>query len=107
MPERRQLLTNLLRYKRFHIHVAALEAFFGEAAGLHGFLDVEPKVCNVRDKLSVRLGLIETTHDAETNPDALLLHECRNDGVQRALALCQRVGMVFLKREQTATIVQD
>jgi len=42
-------------------------------------------IVNDVGELRVALSLIPAAHDAETDMDLALLHECRDDGVDRAL----------------------
>ena len=45
------------------------------------------------DELRVRLRLVEAAHDAEADLDVALLHERRDDRVQRPLARREHVRM--------------
>ena len=78
----------------------------GEAAGLERLLDGEAVVDDVRHELRVRLALVPAAHDAEADLVVALLHEGRDDGVQRALARRQRVRLVLAQREQAAAVLQ-
>ena len=67
----------------------------GESPGLERLLDGDPVVDDVRDELRVRLRLVPAAHDAEPDLHVVLLHERRDDRVQRPLARRQRVGLAF------------
>ena len=58
------------------------------------------------DELGVRLRLVEPAHDAEPDLHVALLHETRNDGVQRALARRQHVRMSAFEREERPAVLQ-
>ena len=72
--------------------VAARERALREPAGLERLLDVEPVVDDVGDELRVRLRLVEAAHDPEPDPHVALLHEPRDDRVQRPLARREPFG---------------
>ena len=72
-------------------HVAAAESQLGEARRLERRLNVHAVIHHVGDKLRVRLRLVQAAHDAEADVDVVLLHEGRNDGVERALARRERI----------------
>ena len=63
-------------------------------------------VHDVGNELRVRLRLVQPAHDAEADVHVALLHEGRNDGVERPLARRERVGMVGIHLEQPAAILQ-
>src|SRR6266853_685945 len=54
----------------------------------------------------MRLRLIPSAHDSESDADSVLFHERRNDGVQRPLARRERVRLAWLQAESRAPIVQ-
>jgi len=51
--------------------------------------------------------LISASHDAETDVLIAALHEGGNDGMERALASGEQIGMPGLKSEQRAAILHD
>ena len=95
-----------LRHQRLDVDVAAAERSLREAARLERLLDVEAVVGDVGDELRVRLRLVEAAHDAEADLHVALLHERRDDRVQRPLARRERVRVAVFEREQRAAVVQ-
>ena len=55
MSESRQLLPNVLRHKRFDVHVASPERFFCEPSSFKSFLDVETEISDVGHELQAML----------------------------------------------------
>ena len=60
-----------------------------------------PVIDDVGDELRVRLRLVQSAHDAEADVHVVLLHEPRNDGVERALPRREHVRDVP-DRDRTA-----
>src|SRR5262249_25528617 len=102
----RQFLPNRLRHAALHLDIASLESQLGEPRRLERHLDVHAEINHIRDKPRVRLRLVPSAHDAEADRDAVLLHEGRDDGVQRTLASGKRVGLAGLEFEARAAIVE-
>ena len=99
MSESRQLLPNVLRHKRFDVHVTSLECSFREPSGFKSFLDVETEVGDVGHELRMRLRLIKASHDAETDTDTILFHKRGNDRVQRAFSRRERIRVISFQRK--------
>src|SRR6266852_3706312 len=78
VPQRRKLAANRFGNQLFNIDIAALESTLRKASALQRFLNIEPIVCNVGDKLGMSLRLVESTHNSKANPDAIFLHETRD-----------------------------
>ena len=55
----------------------------------------------------MRQRLVGTAHDAEADVQVAALHERRDDGVERALAAGEHVGMLGIERESGAAILQS
>src|SRR4051794_1815859 len=106
MPESGERIARLPRNRALHLHVAPLERRFREAPRLQRLLDVHPEVRDVDHELRVRLRLVPSAHDAEPDPDVVLLHESGNDRVQRPLAARERVRVARLEREEAAATLQ-
>ncbi len=106
MSQRREVGNHRFRHKRLHADIAAGEGGLGESAGFECLLYVQPMVGDVGHELSMGLRLIESTHDAKSDPDIILLHEGWNDRVERALARRQAVRVSFLQCEQGPPVVQ-
>ena len=75
----------------FQIHIASGERQLRESRRFERCLNVLIEVDDVRHKLSVRLRLVPSAHDAERNANLILLHECRNNCVQRAFVPRERI----------------
>ena len=106
VPQCRQRRAGGFGHERFDLHVAAGEGSLREPAGLQRLLRGQAEVGDVGHELRVRLRLVPSAHDPEGDPRAVLLHESRDDRVERPLARSQRVRVVRLEREQRATVLQ-
>ncbi len=106
MPQRTQFVEDLCRDRGFDADVTALERGLCESPGFKRLLDREIEIRNIRDELGVRLRLIESTHDTETDTHAFLFHKARNNGVQWPLPGHQRVGVIRLESKQRAAIMK-
>ena len=106
MAARRKPLAHAGRHPILDHHVAAAKGQLGEARSFQRRLDVHVVVHQVRNELRVRLRLVVAAHDAEADVDVVLLHEGRDDGVQRPFARRKRVGMRRIQFEQRAAILQ-
>src|SRR5262245_38573357 len=106
MAKRLQLGTDVFRNEIFDCYITTFKCTFCEASGLESLLHVESIIGDVGHELRMRLGLIETTHNAKPDAYSVLLHESRNDGVQRPLARLQSVGMILYKIKESATVLQ-
>ncbi len=91
----------------FHCHVAAIESVLGEARSFERGLNIHLVIGNVGDELRVRLGLIESAHDSEGDALIAARHEAGNDRVQRALVAGEGIWRRWIKREESAAILQD
>jgi len=107
VSQRGQFAANGFGNQRFNVYIATLKGTFREASGFQRLLDIEAVIGNVGDELGMSLRLIEPAHDPETNTDAVLFHECRDDRMQRPLARGQGVRMIRLHCEERASVVQD
>src|SRR5258705_470319 len=87
-------------------HVDSVEGALREPRRLERLLNVHAVIDDVGDELGVGLCLIPGAHDAEADTKVALLHEPRDDRVQRTLARCQHVRVVFVEREERAAILQ-
>ena len=106
VAERRQRRAGGFGHERLDLHVAAGEGALREPAGLERLLRRQAEVGDVGHELRVRLRLVPSAHDPEGDPRAVLLHEPRDDRVERPLARRQRVRVVRLEREQRAAVLQ-
>src|SRR5487761_625521 len=106
MPASRERRSNIRRHAILDLHVAAAESDLVESRGFHRRLDVHPKIHNVRDKLRVRLRLIESSHDAKSDSRVALGHECWNNRMQRALMPSEHVRRTRLQVEQRPAVLQ-
>jgi hypothetical protein len=83
--------------------------FLGQAGRLPEFesrLDIHVEINHVRNKLRVRLRLIEAAHDSEGDGSSLSLHESRDDGVQGTFARRKRVGLAGREGEGRGAVVK-
>ncbi len=62
-------------------HIATSHVQLCEARGFESGLDVHAVIHHVRYELRVRLGLIESAHDSESDTHTRFLHEARNNRV--------------------------
>src|SRR5579872_6727300 len=106
MAECFQFIANIFWYERLDAHVATGEGALRKTSGFEGLLNIETEVGDIGDELCVRLGLVESTHDTEADLYVALLHECGDDGVQRAFARREHVRVAFFEREQSAAVMQ-
>ena len=90
----------------FHRDVTAIESVLGEARSFERGLDVHFIIGNIGDELRVRLGLIESAHDAKCDALIAARHEAGNDRVQRALVARESVRRGWIEREESAAILQ-
>src|SRR6266850_2191938 len=106
VPQGRQLVAGLLRDRALHLHIAPFERPLGEPSRLQRLLDGHAEVRDVHHELRVGLRLVPAAHDPEADPHVVLLHEGRDDRVQRPLAAGDGVRLPRLEREQVAAVLQ-
>ena len=111
-----QLIDDLIVYSGFQEKHAAIAhllagglaaAFVAQARRIARLLEVHAEIDQVDQDLHMRLWLHRPTHNAETQPGlAVFGNECRDDGVERAFARLEAVGMALFKAEQLTAVLQ-
>src|SRR5271157_6434516 len=86
MPHRGKFLPYFGRHSRLDHDVAPTLGTDRETGVLQSLLDIHAVVSHVGNELRVGQRLVCASHDPETNVLLSLLHESRNDGVERSLA---------------------
>src|SRR5581483_2108578 len=90
----------------FHLNVTAFESSLREPRRFQSRLNIHSKIDDIGDKLRMRLGLVPTAHDAETDVDVVFLHKSWNDGVQRALVSGNGIGLAGHQIKTCATVLK-
>src|ERR1051325_2523236 len=101
-----QRVTNLRRHAILDRNIATTKCSLRKSRRFESGLDAHSMIHNVRYELSMRLPLIQPAHDSEPHMHAALLHERRNNGMERPLAGSQRVRMSGIHLEQPSAILQ-
>ena len=105
VPACRQAPEEVFAGGAFNVHAQAAVPF--PAGSVQRGLRVQMKVDRVHDHLYVALWLHEAAHHAK-RPDrrAIARQKARNNGVVRALARCDAVGVIGAERKIMPAIVQ-
>src|ERR1700679_264096 len=102
----REAITDVGRDGLLHLDIATLKGSFREAGLFERSLDVHTIVNNVGDELRVGLSLVPAAHDAEADMDLALLHEGRDDGVERPLMSGEGVRQAGSELKDVATALK-
>src|ERR1700722_1723111 len=106
MPPLGSFVSYRLWHRVFHLHIAAFEGSLGKPWFLERGLHVHSVIHHIRDKLRVRLRLVPSAHDAEPDVNVALLHERRNNRVQRPLMPGQRIWQARRELKSRTAIVK-
>src|SRR6185295_18037648 len=101
-----KLLTDSSRNTLLDPHLTSARVRIHESRGIERLLDIHPEIDNVGDELSVRLGLVPAADDAEADVHVALLHERRNNRMERPHSGFQGVGPGRVQGIATGPIVQ-
>ncbi len=99
-------LARRIRHERFDRDVVSAERCLRESSRLERLLNIQAEVRDVRDELRVRLRLVPGAHNAEADARVVLLHQRRDDGVQRALPRREHVRVILVERKEAAAVLQ-
>ena len=97
---------NVSRNRLLHLYIAALEGILRETRLLQRSLHIHAVINDVGDELRVRLRLVPAAHDAEADVHVALLHERRDDGVERTLVSGKRIGQAGRELKTGAAILE-
>src|ERR1700685_4594070 len=106
MPGCGEFVPGSLGNPRLDVHVATGKGLLRESRRIQRALHVHTVIDNIRDKLGMRLRLIPAAHNAESDSHIALLHESRDNRMDRPLAARQNIRMVLIEREKTAAVLQ-
>src|SRR5258708_1465739 len=102
-----KLLQRRQRHATFDGHIATARRFLEEPRRLQRLLQIHAEVHDVGHELGMSQRLVCAAHDSESNMFVAAFHKGGNDGMKRALSARKHIGMIALKREAPAAIVED
>src|ERR1700683_231767 len=100
-----KLCANACRDAVLDLDIASGPGRLGEPCGFQSCLDVHPEVDNIRNELCLRLRLVPTAQNVESDPLVVSRHKARNDGVQGPPVTGKSVGRLGVGAEKRSAIL--
>src|SRR5579871_4915428 len=88
-----------LRNRRFDHHIASIEVQLRETRRFEGGLNIEAEIDQVRNELRVRLSLIKSAHDSESDLHVVFFHETGNQRCSWPLVRADCIRLARLEVE--------